>query len=402
MGSGRRAAPLALAAFAALALGRGTSPRALADEKATCPSCGAGFSYGTLASWNQGGGIDTDGCRFAVGTGGRLYVPELHELVACTSSRCQAAFFRAHLDPARHLARVPVLDAPAVRDLGDAATLAPASVTVARAIATYAAYGQKPFGIADDPQAFEGKLWLRAAWAVREAAVSEDDVARLPYLFAPRSPELANLELSNFERQFQARLSAAATPVDAALAGLDDAREALAPLEPHDPDTPSRALLYGRAVASIDEVERTLLDLRTGLREKSEAGGDMPPRELALALARAALREGSAPVRDRWIERATIGRDVPEAVREAADRLRSLARAESRLLVRALGCLAPAADHASGERRRELLVLAADSARRSGDVARARALVETALAGSKGGIATERATTLRYAMGEAR
>ena len=394
---------LALVFVASFALARGGPSLVRADEAAKCPGCGTPFVYEVLTATNDAGGVDADGCRYAVGSDGRLFVPELREVVACPSSTCSVAFFRAHLALAGRLPRVTVADSSPLRDVRLAGTLAPRALVLARAIATYRATGLAPFGRKDDPQTFEGMLWLRAAWAVREAVLAEDDVRRLPFLFAPRTPAAASSDLLKLDGEFQQRLSSGgeASQVEDALAAVDEAREALSPLEPRDAESPGRALRFGQAVASLDLVERTLLDLKATFRDTSEVpGGALTPRELALALARAAHREGDGSVRDRWIERATQGREVPKAVTDAADRLKVLADAEKAPLARAVASLAAGAERATGDRRSELLVLAADAARRADDVPRARTLIQSAYAAATSNEAKERAQDFGLRLGE--
>src|SRR2546423_1864675 len=86
------------------------------------------------------------------------------------------------------------------------------NVLTARASVSDRAWGLARFGIDEDAEAFEGRLWLGAAWALREAAVAGDDVRRLPFLYAPASPEKGGTDLAELLAKLPELGGAESTP----------------------------------------------------------------------------------------------------------------------------------------------------------------------------------------------
>lgn len=352
----RRLAPVLL-----LALGLGVLAHAGDEvlEEVTCPLDGQKIQTRLTAATNGAGGRDSDGCRWAVDASGRLEVLELRELVTCP--RCGAALYRAHLAAARALHR-SASEAAIASALASAGALEPAHLetAVAHAVATYRALGLVPFGISADPDAFEGRLWLRAAWAVRERLIRGDDGPVLPLIFAPRSDRDAPARLELLEKQAaHAGSTTVGAPIEDALGTLDQARSVLDPLDADD--QPSRRFAFERVRGSLDAVEQTLLELRSKLhvdREVDLAGRQA--RDFALAVARAFHRAGNGPRREHWLAEATRG-DAPPSVAQAAERIRALVQKEDRFLELAAGALVRAAKREKGEQRSLLFALAADA-----------------------------------------
>ncbi|MBI3724828.1 hypothetical protein HY251_12865 [bacterium] len=325
---------------------------------------------------NEGGGRDSDGCRFSIDAKGRMFALELREIDAC--SRCGMALYRAHLDAASRLGR-PAGEAAIASALAPlpAATTERRETIVARAIATYRALGLASLGIREDQDAFEGKLWLRAAWAARERALRESDAQRSTIVFAPATPEEAQARLEELEQTVLPARTAGASgtvPVEDALAALEAARTALEPVSASE-EKPSRRLALERVLGSLDQVEQRLLLLAARERPPGDAARPAP-LELDLALACAALRAGDVARRERWLDDAS--RAAPENIRSAAQRIRELAKIETDFLARTESSLVRGAERTTGERQAELYVLAADVARRRGETAFALSLLSRA------------------------
>jgi hypothetical protein len=125
-----------------------------------------------------------------------------------------------------------------------------------------------------------------------------------------------------------------------------------------------------RILEALDRTERLLLDLGARLRETVDEPGleALAPRETALALSRAALREGDTVRLRRWLTLASAT-EAPARVAAAARRIDELAGEERSFLGHAVRALADAGRVLTTPAdRAEVLALAADAARRRGDV----------------------------------
>ncbi len=335
-----------------------------ATQSFTCPLDGNRFSVRLVVARNEGGGRDSDGCRWAVDRTGRLEVLELREIVACP--KCGCALYRGHFAAAASLGRRA--DEAAIQSaLAAAGPLDPArfDTTVARAVATYRALGHARLGIAEDPDAFEGKLWLRAAWAVRMRLVRDDERTQpLRLVFAPRSPQDAIWKLENLDLQANPDPDAPAeTPVEDALTNLEQARSVLDPLDGAGPA--SQHLAFERVRGALDLVEQTLLVLRAKHETDRQANATRrAARQEALAVARAAHRAGEGNRRDHWVYVASQKGTPEPDITEEANRLRNWVGREDQYLALATASLARAGERATGARRSELMALAADALRR--------------------------------------
>jgi hypothetical protein len=326
---------------------------------ATCPVDGKPILVRVPLAVNDLGGRDSDGCRWAVAGDGRLVVLELREIVACPG--CGVALYRGHLDALARLHPDPAVIASALADLAPADPAFPETI-VARAVATYRALGLEPFGIHDDPDDFAGRLWLRAAWAVRERAIRDDAAAPvLKVIFAPRTAEESAQKLDDLEEL-------ATTPIAlntaAALEGsLNKLGPAIAALTSLAVEMPERRAEVEAVRAPLEQTRRTLRDL---LVASLGSGAGLSPAQTALQIARAAHRAGNGPARERWIAKVLEG-DVAPEVSAAAIRLHALACDEQWFEWDAATAFLKAAERATGERKNELLVLAADATRRRTD-----------------------------------
>lgn len=397
----RKLAPVLLAVVISLAAARAQDETA---PSVTCPLDGHTFPVRLVVSRNEGGGRDSDGCRWALDRSSRLEVLELRELVACP--RCGGAFFRGHLERAARLGR-RASEAPIASALAAAGPLDPQRLetVAAHVIATYKALGLEALGMKEDPDAFEGKLWVRAAWAVRMRLVRDEERSQaLPVVFAPRSAQEAIWKLENLDIQANPDPDAPVeTPVEDALSNLEQARSVLDPLD-HQEDEPSQRLAFERVRGALDLVEQTLLVLKAKYETARQANAARrAARQNALAVARAAHRAGEGARRDYWLVIAQKG--TPEQdISDEAMRLRTWVQQEDAFLARAAAALTKAGDRAQGARRAELLALAADVTRRrisdaeSELVPVVRDLVRRALEGSGPGV--QHAEFLRGRVGE--
>jgi hypothetical protein len=376
--------------FVATLVGAAARAEDEAREEIACPLDGERFEVPLTVSANEGGGRDSDGCRWSIDPDGRLEVLELHDLVSCP--KCGAALYRGNLEAAARLHR-RADEAAIASALASAPPIDRSRIetTVAHALATYRVLGPAELGLTDGMDALEGRLWLRAAWAVRMRLVRDDEGPPLPVLFAPRNALDAVQKLATLELQAVPAGPGPnpATPVEDALGSLDQARTVLDPL---DQDAkPSRRLAFERARSALDLIEQTLLILRGNLRTDRESDlSGRAAREFALAVARAAHRSGDGVRREQWLGEATQG-DAPNDIVQEAARLRSWSQEESAYLGRAAEALARGAENAPPERRAVLLALAADATRRrisdpDSDLVRdARTLAQRAAAGTGAG-----------------
>jgi hypothetical protein len=394
--------PALLALLAAAVHAQGDAPRYL-----VCPLDGQTLECYAGNASNEAGGRDSDGCRWAVAADGRLEVLELREILACP--RCGMALYRAHLEAAAKLGR-SAAEAAISSGILAAGPIDPGRLetVVAHAVATYRALGLAPLGIKDDPDAFEGKLWVRAAWAARMRLVRDDEAASAPPIVsAPRTADEAQrrveVDLDAIYRTGGATKSETAAYFEDALGSLDQVRSTLDPLDREKEGPPSRRLAFEQTRSARGTGGRpprhhpapapppgppTLLLLRASLR--TDKGLDLTGRqmrELALAIGRAAHRSGDAPRREQWLDEATKPPAGPEWT-DAAQRTRDCVKVEEKYLALAAAALEKGAARCQGERRAGLLALAADMVRRLIDdpkselVWKARALATHAAEGA--------------------
>ncbi|HZV01764.1 MAG TPA: hypothetical protein VFF73_33945 [Planctomycetota bacterium] len=379
--------PALLALFAAAVHAQGDAPHYL-----VCPLDGQTLECYAGNGSNEAGGRDSDGCRWVVGADGRLEVLELREILACP--RCGMALYRAHLEAAAKLGR-SAAEAAISSGILAAGPIDPGRLetVVAHAVATYRALGLASLGIKDDADVFEGKLWVRAAWAARMRLVRDDEAASAPPIVsAPRTADEAQrrveVDLDAIYRTGGATKSETAAYFEDALGNLDQVRSTLDPLDRDKEGPPSRRLAFEQTRSALDTVERTLLLLRASLR--TDKGLDLTGRqmrELALAIGRAAHRAGDAARREQWLDEATKPPAGPEWT-DAAQRTRDCVKVEEKYLALAAAALEKGASRCEGERRAGLLALAADMVRRLVDdpkselVWKARALATHAAEGA--------------------
>lgn len=317
------------------------------EVPAHCPVDGASLSVPPGGAWNAAGGVDSDGCTYAVDAGGRWRIPTLEEVVAC--ARCGGAWRVQDLG-----LRLTQAEGDAVRGALAAAQSGfswhPVAARHERAAASYAALGsdRRP------APHLAAEMLLRAAWAVRGEAVLGDAPDGS---YRPRDPAEARAGLSELRaRQGQ---GGRRSRIEAMQLALERTREELQACAPAGP---TAALARQRARQALEQLEQELCALRSDLAPEAPE----PERDLLVALARAASRLGDPVERDRWLSvaRSRLGERV-------AQRLAALERAwteESRLLALAGGELLRGAEATSDPREQaRLLYLAGDCARRRGE-----------------------------------
>src|SRR5581483_1720228 len=221
--------------------------------------------------------------------------------------------------------------------------------------------------VTEDPDAFDGRLWLRAAWGARMRIVRDDEPqprgSAPPLRFVPRTPAEAMARLADIMKDAIPNETALKTPVEDALSSLDQARSVLDPLDDHA--EPSRRYAFERVRGALDSVEQTLLVIRqTHNTDAQLAASVHDARAFELEVARFAQRAGDGPQREFLMAQA-LNPGAPADIVDDCSRLRSLIQLEDGYLALAAASLKRAAARASGERATGLYALAAEATRRT-------------------------------------
>lgn len=356
-------------ATAAIVLLAGSAAARAADP-VSCPVDGSPLTLPPARAWNAGAGSDSDGCLWAIDAEGRRWVVGVDDHVACEA--CHAVFTADQVARRLTSAQVDAIRAAVAADPSGPDLPSNARRLERAADSRRAALAASPGADAAAIEAEAGALLLRAAWAARADAVlgGADDGYR-PRTTAEARARLAALEerVRRGTDQDPGRAHLAAAEAD-----LEGLRAALDHLEGRLP-LGADQLPAARARHLLADLERRLLETRAHL-----AAGTSSEPGLELVLARAWTRFGDPARRERWLDDART-RHGP-AIATEVERVRRACAEEARLLARARACFEAAATSpgAAPDERARLLFLAGDTARRTGDLAAARALLERAIA----------------------
>jgi len=320
-----------------------------------CPLCETPVVT-SARPWNFAGGIDSDGCGYALDQRGALRVVGLLAVREC--SRCGLAF-----EPGQPLVTAGLAKSLAAerKRLGLEAGRE-SEVGARHELAAWAAERGGP-APGEGRGAYlqrVARLWLRAAWAARGRVVVAEGQD-----YAPTSVEGARAALARLQERV-ARDPHALPEVrrlDDSLAGLERGRvqltETLA-----QASAPATRLRLLRRLRTLDRLERDLLERKGDALRRAQQREPLRPRALRRALLSAWVRYGR---RARW----------EEGLAGLAPREREPVRAALALEARRLGKAAEAARAAAKlepvrQRQAALWFVAGDAARRRGELDLAR------------------------------
>ena len=320
-----------------------------------CPLCEAPVVT-AARPWNFAGGIDSDGCGYALDQRGALRVVGLSAVREC--SRCGLAF-----EPGQPLVRAGLREAlPAERKRLGLREGQPSEVGALHELAAWAAAkgGPAPGETKAAHLGRVARLWLRAAWAARAEAV-------LPYArdYAPTSVERARQALASLQRRAarDPHELPAVRRIDDSLAGLGRGRVQLSESLSQS-EQPGARLRLLRRLRTLDRLERDLFERKAEALRRAAEEEPLRPEELRRATFAAWVRYGR---RARWEQGLA---ELAPAVRE---RVQAALRREERRLGRAAEA-ARAAAQAQPERGLQAAwwFVAGDAARRRGELDAAR------------------------------
>lgn len=348
---------------------------AVAAEVA-CPLGDEGRLVQSERSWNLGGGVDSDGCAYGIDAKGGRRVLGLDVVSRCT--RCRGTFLTRGVG-----GPLPAFKAGAPAGVQDEVKALVVAFRKERSINTrdflsqseqfelagriYNALGAR-LGLSEgDRRALVGRLYLRAAWGARGAAVLQGPDAG----FRPRSMREVGEHLAILAARHDA--DPAAEPsvrvIDRSLEDLGVARRALAARMRGA--SPAERFAHLAARAALDRLERDLYQRKAQRLAELTRQQPLGRRELGLARLRAWIRTGD-------FRRANEGLAAfkGDVIRRS---MATWVAEERRLLGLAEAELRAAGELEKDPRRAGLLVfLAGDSARRQGKSSLARALLDKA------------------------
>lgn len=350
------------------------------ERKITCPVDGGLITARITTTRHASGGVDSDGCSYRL-VGKTLAVHGEGSVLTCP--RCKltlrAADFARRLTPNEAKAA-----ARAIKTAGDAlapylgkgldrsSAYPPAPLRYRLAVICYRALGHRTTAGPIHPAELEARLLLAGAWAERGAAMN---LAGGAGEFLPRTLKDGLALFRTLGEQLKNPGNPALTDVrdvDAILARLERLQRRV---ETMVSETGAAARFRrARLEREVTTMEQTLLELRrravARVDAAAETGSANEARSLRLRLAQAADRLGLDRERRRHL--AALEREtLPERLRDALESLEVHFAAEQALLEEALTALrkVPVDGHRAPAR---LLVLRADLARRTGDLAGAR------------------------------
>jgi hypothetical protein len=326
--------------------------------------------------WNLGGGVDSDGCRYAVDQSGRRRVPVDRSIVTC--STCNAGF-------PKELSTLTLTAAERVRVRAIATNVGRSpGRRWGVAAATLRLLGLTRLGREGNLETRVGEMFLRGAWEARARAVK----GKLTGGYAPMNLKEADEQVAILDRRVRqdprrrpdvVNLECLLTELEAArasldeglLAGLDAIHSAVSGIDPSRREEAQQSLLQSRrsllqSRSRFARLERQLLVQKLALLDEEGGREDLSVPQLRRALTTALIRSGSPA---RW--RVHLDKLGPEA-----DVMRAACAEEAGLLESAKASFLQAAeDPQTGDAERaRLLYLAGDAARRRGEDAEAQRL----------------------------
>lgn len=333
-----------------------------------CPTGQGGRLGVPSVPWNLGGGVDSDGCAYALDAEGKLRVLGLDVVDECLT--CGGAFLVRPLGGVRPGggSSLPKDEVRALaagfrqeRGLAGQARLS-AAARLELAARCYERFGPRLGVAAPEREALVGRLLLRAAWAARgEAVLAGPDAG-----FRPRSLAEVDEQLAALDARHDAD-AASAPEVRAIERSLSDLGRVRATLEAGLAEAaPAERFRRLGAQLSLDRLEVELYARKEGRLAELARQQPLDRQQLSEARVRAWIRAGE---RRRW-RRALEGAQEPSAQVAA----RACAE-EQRLLGLAQGFLRRAGEQSADLSRSALLLfLAGDAARRLGQESVSRAL----------------------------
>ena len=321
-----------------------------------CPLCESPVVT-AARPWNFAGGIDSDGCGYALDERGERRVVGLGRVGEC--SRCGLAF-----EPGAPLVRQGLAEAlPAERKRLGLVRGQASEVGARHELAAWAATrgGPAPGEPPAEHQARAARLWLRAAWAARAEVVLTHTRD-----YAPTTVEGARAALRLLLQR------AARDPhelpevrrLDDALAGLERGRVQLGETL-GESSGPAARLRLLRRLQALDRLERDLLRRKADSLRQAREREPLRPAELRRALFAAWVRYGR---RARWERELSALEPGPRERARAALALEAARLARAAAAARAAAKLEP-----ERQRQAALWFVAGDAARRRGELEQARA-----------------------------
>jgi hypothetical protein len=342
----------------------------------SCPQCQVPVPA-PVRPWNVAGGVDSDGCTYAVDSEGTWRVVGLDQVVDC--ARCGLAFDRGRV-PAVPPGFQAQLDAERKR------RGLPGGRLPARARHELAAWVHKSLGVPGlsptAQRALVGELLLRAAWAARGEALGDADAGG----YRPRDLREARKQLDGLEvrARFDPHQEPEVQRLDGLLVGLEGSRLRLEARLSTEPPAGRFRLL--REHMALGELERQLLARKAVALRAASARERLTPAALRRALWAAWLR-GGHPTRWRAALARAQGADARSFAQAAAN--------EQRLLKAAAVELRAAAATAGTQLKARLLFLVGECARRRGEADAARQAFADAMRLAPGDAVVGRAKLLQ-------